>query len=152
MSWIRLKLYKMKPQTYSKALTALWAAIQAGNEYKVECLTQRGFRSTELDRALMFAIQLGHDRVVDVLLHAGADVNNTDSIGRPALVCACQKGHKRVIEVLITCGASVNKITPGGWTALMEASAAGHDHVIDVLEQRWTLHHMLIRQNFGTYH
>ena len=57
---------------------------------------------------LMLAAHHGHERVVDLLLQHGADVNRQDSNGGTALMSAANEGHERVVDLLLQRGAEVN--------------------------------------------
>ena len=50
--------------------------------------------------ALHLAADGGHDRVVEMLLKAEADVDKQDRGGRTALHLAAKRGHDRVVAVL----------------------------------------------------
>ena len=73
----------------------------------------------------MRAAFLGHDRCVEVLLDAGADINAQDEVGRTALMEACVAFKKDVIRLLISRGADVNLCDNNGCTALMRAAYGG---------------------------
>src|SRR5437773_163750 len=75
----------------------------------------------------------GHERVVRVLLEAGADVNAAAGRGGifsgTALQGASRNGHERVVRVLLEAGADVNAAAGGrgfSGTALQQASRNGH--------------------------
>ena len=56
----------------------------------------------------------GHERVVELLIQHGAEINLQDSVGSTALMLAAQEGHERVVDLLIRHGAEVNKQVSDG--------------------------------------
>ena len=50
----------------------------------------------------------GHERVVELLLQRGAEINLQESKGRTALIFAAGSGHERVVILLLQRGAEVN--------------------------------------------
>ena len=85
------------------------------------------------DTALMVASENGHRDVVELLVGAGADVNQVDEDGWTALMCASNNGHREVVEALVGAGADVNLAKKNGETALMLASQSGRRDVVKVL-------------------
>ena len=51
--------------------------------------------------ALLLAAANGKERVVDLLLQRGAEINKQTSDSFTALMAAAHNGHERVIEVLL---------------------------------------------------
>ena len=66
---------------------------------------------------LLFAVRAGHLDAVEVLLEAGANVNDTVEDGTSALVLAAVNAHWEVGAFLLDNGADPN-IADQGWTAL----------------------------------
>jgi len=71
---------------------------------------------------LIAAARYGHERVVDLLLQRGAEVNLQDSDSWTALMYAARYGHERVVELLLQHGADVNLRSPptkptSGWSS-----------------------------------
>ena len=56
----------------------------------------------------MAAAQLGSERVVDLLLRCGSEIDMQSSIGGTALMAAAGQGHERVVDLLLQRGAEVN--------------------------------------------
>ena len=69
----------------------------------------------------MCAAGQGHERVVELLMQHGAEVNLQDSDGGTALMVAASTGHERVVELLIRHGAEM----AGGADAVGAAGAVG---------------------------
>jgi uncharacterized protein YceK len=84
--------------------------------------------------ALSNAAAQGDLELVQQLLAAGADVNNTDSWGHTPLISACWAGHKDIVQVLLERGADVKATTPRGWTALRFATKLGHPEMVELLK------------------
>jgi serine/threonine-protein phosphatase 6 regulatory ankyrin repeat subunit B len=83
--------------------------------------------------ALYIASHNGHREVVDSLVRAGADANQTatDEDAYSPLIIAAERGHVQCVHILIEAGAHVNYATRKvGSTALMIASQNGHHNVI----------------------
>ena len=53
---------------------------------------------------LMFAAQNGHASTVEVLVNAGADVNDVKDDGWTALMLAAQYGHEQTVSSLLDLG------------------------------------------------
>ncbi len=87
------------------------------------------------DTFLMKAAEFGDLAMVDFLLRRGADVQETDDLGRTALHSASKAGQTHVIARLIDLGAKVND----GWpstTPLSEAEQNGHLYASALLMAR----------------
>ena len=72
-------------------------------------------------------------RVVELLLEAGADVNQKRSDGVTSLILASQVGNIDVVNTLVNGGADVNLKANDGGTALILASASGHATIVALL-------------------
>ena len=81
--------------------------------------------------ALTAASSKGHEKVVQILIDAGADVNAVGPDGT-ALWEASVYGYEKVVQILINAGADVNAVGPIG-TALQAASAHGYEKVVQIL-------------------
>ena len=63
------------------------------------------------ETALTTSIQSGHDRCVQMLIEAGADVNMAHCFKKPwPLMCAVVSSSEEYVNVLIKAGADVNQI------------------------------------------
>jgi len=58
--------------------------------------------------ALLLASQMGHGRIVKLLLDKGARVNATDNLGMTPLIRAAYSCKEDVVEILLNRGADVN--------------------------------------------
>ena len=76
---------------------------------------------------LVTAAREGSEKVVDVLLAAGAKVDQANSYGDTALKLAALQGRLSIAKKLRARGAQVE--TPG-WTPLIYAATGGHDEMV----------------------
>ena len=71
--------------------------------------------------------------MVELLLDAGADVNDQGGQFGNVLQAAADKGHTKVVQLLLDAGADVNAQGGRYRTALQAASAGGHKQVVKML-------------------
>jgi len=102
--------------------------------------------------ALLRAASEGHTDLVEVLVEAGADVNQSND-GETALHLAASGGHEGVVEKLLLARADPSKQSVDGATPLHRAAWRGHDRIVECLlehgssvvirnKENWTpLHH-----------
>jgi hypothetical protein len=83
--------------------------------------------------ALQAASVEGHEKVVQMLLNAGADINAQGGHYGNTLQAASYEDHDKVVQMLLNAGADVN--AQGGYfkNALYAASTWGHDKVVQML-------------------
>jgi ankyrin repeat protein len=86
--------------------------------------------------ALMWAAGLGHERVVQILLEKGAEVNAQGGEYGNALQAASRYGHEKVVQILLEKGAEVNAQGGGYGNALQAASGYGHEKVVQILLEK----------------
>ncbi len=73
--------------------------------------------------ALHFAAQEGHEKIIELLIAKGADINQKDKVQqRTPLHLASAQGMTKAVNMLIAKGADVNVKDKGGNTALGLAS------------------------------
>jgi uncharacterized protein len=119
--------------------TALhWAAFQDDIEM-AQWLIRAGANVKAATRIngmtpLFLACRNGSSRMVEILLQAGADANQPDTLGTTPLMIAAAAGNPDAVKVLIEHGAGVNaKESAHGQTALMFAAALNRAAAIQVL-------------------
>ncbi|KAJ6089813.1 hypothetical protein N7467_005029 [Penicillium canescens] len=86
-----------------------------------------------LGSALHVASFNGHDKVVQILLDNGADINSENDRNITALHAASSKGHEKVVQILLDNSADLNTKDYRQITALHAASSQGHDKVVQIL-------------------
>jgi ankyrin repeat protein len=67
------------------------------------------------------------------LLDQGADINEPDGSGEPALLIASLAGHADVVALLLERGSNIEIRNKGGLTALHAAAYGGHLDVVELL-------------------
>lgn len=114
--------------------TLLILAAREGNADTVEALLKHrpalAQRNLAGDSALMLAVLRGHDKVVELLLAAGAPVNHD---GWGPLHYAAFEGRLALAERLLAAGADVDALAPNKSTAIMLAARNGHIDVVRAL-------------------
>ncbi len=85
---------------------------------------------------LGMAAYFGHVEIVQMLLAAGASVDNTDSDAQTALHAAAQEGHVPVVRLLLDSGASIDPTDERDRTPLRDAAERGHPEAAMLLVQR----------------
>ncbi|KAL8279973.1 hypothetical protein RQP46_007554 [Phenoliferia psychrophenolica] len=83
--------------------------------------------------ALHGASGVGHLKVADLLLKAGAAVDAKSNYGETSLFRASVEGHLEVVDLLLKAGAAVDVKTDDGRIALCEASCQGYLEIVERL-------------------
>uniref|UniRef100_A0A3Q3XHY4 Uncharacterized protein n=1 Tax=Mola mola TaxID=94237 RepID=A0A3Q3XHY4_MOLML len=132
------------------ALCVPTAAGVKGYGEVVGLLLDRGADAAHRDNdgmtPLLLAAYEGHEDITELLLEAGADVDETagpdGSVSAAAavtpLLAAAAMGHMKTVSQLLVWGAAVDAIDCEGRTALCLAAARGSVEVVRVLLDRET--------------
>jgi ankyrin repeat protein len=83
--------------------------------------------------ALQAASVGGHEKVIQMLLNVGAEVNAQGGHFGNALQAASEGGHEKVVQMLLDVGADVNAQGGQYGNALQAASGSGHEKVVQML-------------------
>ena len=83
----------------------------------------------------MGAAAHGHERVVELLIRRGAEINLQSSDGVTALMGAALFNHPAVVRRLLQAGADTAARTENGWTALQWAKEKGNAECVMVLSE-----------------
>jgi ankyrin repeat protein len=113
----------------------LFTAVMKGTSDSVR-KSLRDARQEDLNRALVFAVNMNKEAKINILLAGGALPTAKDERGITALMYASQHGETSLVERLFKLGAAVNARAKDGMTALMWASKRGH---LDVVKTLWKL-------------
>lgn len=119
----------------------LASAIEAGNVAKVRQIIAKDRTNVKETRgtiALSHAAHLGYLEIVQILIEAGADVNDEDRVlyaSEAPLAQAASHGYLQIVRVLLEAGAEVNipSDDPEYWTPLMCAVSSGNIEVVKLL-------------------
>ncbi len=83
--------------------------------------------------ALLTAIGNGGEKIVEMLVGAGADVNAGRYLGMPPLHLAVTKGNERIVRILLEAGADTEVKDDSGATAIMLATRMRRKKVLNLL-------------------
>jgi ankyrin repeat protein len=117
---------------------ALQVAFEKEPEELVQLLLLEGDpESSGLDEdegtPLHLASSLGLEKMAQLFLNTGVDIEAESSEGKTALHCACTEGHIEVVELLLAHGASTSARGIMGYTPLHCAAHCGHDGIVRIL-------------------
>ena len=119
----------------------LWEAIWRSDTVGVQHALRNGafvncVRPHELDHTtpLVKACDVGDDRIVRILLDAGADARWRNWEGRSAMESACSKGHLSIVKMLLNHDKDLLEIADeDGRTPMVVAANRGHVDVVRFL-------------------
>lgn len=83
--------------------------------------------------ALMHAATSGQVNVLDILIEAGAELEESTYSGSTALVMAARDGNIASVKRLIEAGANVNPVMEDGWGILFTACKNGLEECVRIL-------------------
>ncbi|KAK5805953.1 hypothetical protein VI817_000211 [Penicillium citrinum] len=123
------------------SMTALHLASFNGHEREVAfllSLSRKDINSTDSTGTypIISASQNGYEKVVQLLLEEGAEVNAQGGDYGNALQAACLEGREKIVQVLLEKGANVNAQGGLHGNALQAASLGGHDKIVQVLLEK----------------
>ncbi|KAF4250945.1 hypothetical protein CNMCM8980_009584 [Aspergillus fumigatiaffinis] len=103
-------------------------------------------RTAMYDNALLEASAEGHEKIIQLLLENGADVN---AQGGSALLAASKEGHDKIIQLLLDHGADVNA-QGGSASALLNSPADLTTALNPEAHQSASLYHARYTPTYGT--
>ena len=93
--------------------------------------------SNSLPQPLYYASMAGLQKMVQILLDQGVDVNAEGGHICSALHAASSEGHDQIVQMLLAGGANINKCSAlHGGSALHAASEKGHEQVVRMLLEK----------------
>ena len=120
-------------------LTALHCAASRGNYACIETIV--GLCGSDIDvqdhngsTPLFYAVTLGHNECVSLLIHYGADVNHADKKGRTPPHCAAARGQLEALKILAKNKAKMWETNVRGDICLHDAVHSGRKDLV-----RWLL-------------
>lgn len=118
-------------------------AVENGDRRIVDLFLQSGFnihiKNPGMDSLLLIAIKKGYTIIANMLIKAGAEVNDYDKMGNTPLLLTCGKNTEGCISIaknLIVRGAYINERNGRGYTPLMLSIEAGTDEVSELLIEK----------------
>lgn len=110
---IRVKSFgELSSAEYDELISKLWDASIRGNLDECFQLVKKGAWPNHLragssmqTNALMLAAMHGHDQLIELLVHLGAEINLANNQGMTALHMAAQLGKIKSVKTLIALGA-----------------------------------------------
>lgn len=72
-------------------------------------------------------------KIIQILVEAGAKVNDSNLLGDTALFFAVKGGEKKIIELLLNLGAEINEVNDKGWSALSFAIEKDDASIVKLL-------------------
>ncbi|NET73293.1 MAG: ankyrin repeat domain-containing protein [Sphaerospermopsis sp. SIO1G2] len=120
-------------------MTTLMKAVNKNDVSLVKKLIQEGVNINELDTnkdaPLVIAAYKGYDKIVELLLEAGADVTAVDpGMKATALHAAAYAGRTEAAKLLIEYNIDINKQGPyNGYTALHDAIWQNNIDIVKLL-------------------
>jgi ankyrin repeat protein len=97
--------------------------------------------------ALIFSAECGYDKIAEVLLQKGAEIEDTITSRKlTPLVIAAINGHSSVVKILLNHNANAHALTSGGETALFLAAYEGH---LDIVQPLSTYEGLIDKQSEG---
>jgi ankyrin repeat protein len=136
--WFNCFWAKTRPYDDAKSMTPIRLAALSNHDRVLErFLSKTGIDVEAKDEAgrtaLYWASDLGCDKIVQLLLDRGADVNTQGWEYGSALQAASYEDHDKIVQLLLDRGADVNAQGGEYGNALQEASGEGHEKVVQIL-------------------
>ncbi|CEO61082.1 Putative Ankyrin repeat protein [Penicillium brasilianum] len=136
--WFPILWKAARPYERLPTIKALHLAAFNGHEQEVQSLI--GVNTGDVNEpddtrtyAVVWASLNGHEKVVQLLLDCGADINAQGGFYGDALKAACSEGHHRIAQLLLERGANVNVQGGQYGNALQAACSKGQADIVLLL-------------------
>ncbi|KAJ5970460.1 Mg2+ transporter protein CorA-like/Zinc transport protein ZntB [Penicillium vulpinum] len=118
--------------------TPLHRAVQSGSQAGTLALLKRNLpvdpvNNYNQNTPLIDASVEGHEGIVLILLHHGADTESRNAHGNTPLLVAAFNGHEKVVSILLSHKAEVDSRNNSQNTPLQLAAFAGYDKIVSRL-------------------
>ncbi len=88
------------------------------------------------NKIFLDAVKYNHQKLVEILLDGGANINAVSSYGNTGLLLACMRDNKELVKLLLDRGAEVNVANKYGYTALSWASRFEQKDIVGLLRAK----------------
>jgi ankyrin repeat protein len=85
---------------------------------------------------LIIACRTNNEKIVEILIDSGADIDYTDKNGDTALIHMSGSDYPNIVNILLNRGANINFIGYIGETALFNAVRLQKENILDILLNR----------------
>ncbi|KAJ5494822.1 hypothetical protein N7463_010909 [Penicillium fimorum] len=139
--WFPIFWKTFRPYEVPPVMGALHLAALNGHQQEVHFILDKDksdINTTDGTNAfpVIWASLNGHDRVVELLLKRGADIDAQGGHYGNALQAACAERHDNVAQMLLERGADINAQGGHYGNVLQAACAEGHDKIAQMLLER----------------
>ena len=93
------------------------------------------FSTYENAPILSYVVDIGEEKLTEILLEYNADVNKATALGTTPLMIAARQGYKEIVKMLIENGADPNAKRKDDVTALKLAETNRHYEIIELLSR-----------------
>lgn len=143
--WTKTRQYGSGKSTMPIRLVALSNHDKVLEHFPSKTATNVQAKDEAGRTALYRGLGLGHDRIVQMLLDRGADVNAQGGGYGSALQAASARGYDKIVQTLLDRSADISAQGGKHGNALQAASFGDHDNIVRVLRARTQLLHCLSR-------
>ncbi|CAG2202996.1 unnamed protein product [Mytilus edulis] len=85
---------------------------------------------------LTAACKGGHEKLVQLLIEKGCNMNQVGGWGRTPLTAACAGGHEKTVQLLIEKGCNMNQVDGLRQTPLTAACEGGHEKIVQLFIEK----------------
>ena len=149
MNFVKTKVLRSEYQNLATTLRkhGLSDAIMMNDITSAKILIDAGADLSELDtrtfiggkngrRPLNWASQYNYTNMIELLISAGADINQTNLSGYTPLHHAAENNAMASVKLLLSMGADVDKKTNDNHTALEVAAMNNHQNIVSFLQKK----------------
>ena len=130
---MKIFIYALFRMSVAAALMGL-SALALAHSYRDDPTERAHHREYAAAFPLHHAVIDRSSSGIEMLLHAGADMNTLDQRGfTPLMLAANRLGSNTMVKILLAAGANPNATNEEGWTALIIATQIGRHRAANLL-------------------